>query len=138
MPDELDLADFHRACWDVCVPVLVPRVAGPGHLTWHRLASAADLAHLTSGSYGVSEPDPTTLPPVSLPGDIPILVPGVAFTADGQRLGQGGGFYDRILVTAKQTTIGVGFSCQLVGYLPAETHDQHVGVLILGGMEVRG
>ena len=137
MPDELDLADFHRACWNACVGVLVPRVAGPGLLTWHWLASADDLTHVHVGSHGIREPDPAALPAVSLPIDIPIIVPGVAFTSDGLRLGQGGGFYDRILASISQPTIGVGFSCQLVGSLPVEDHDQRVGALVLGGMVVK-
>ena len=54
-----------------------------------------------------------------------VVVPGLAFTADGERLGQGGGWYDRFLpqVRADCTTIGVCFGPQVVDSLPTEPHD---------------
>jgi 5-formyltetrahydrofolate cyclo-ligase len=63
------------------------------------------------------EPDPTAV-------DV-VIVPGVAFTPDGARLGQGGGWYDRFLaaVRAECTSIGVGFDPQVVEMLPTEPHD---------------
>ncbi len=57
-----------------------------------------------------------------------LLVPGLAFTADGHRLGRGGGFYDRLLSdeTLRATTFGVCFAEQLVPRLPMEVHDRPV------------
>lgn len=57
-----------------------------------------------------------------------ILVPGLAFTHDGHRLGRGGGFYDRFLARLPAATfkLGVAFDRQIVDLLPAETHDQLV------------
>ena len=57
-----------------------------------------------------------------------ILVPGLAFTADGFRLGRGGGYYDRLLarLAPHTRTIGVCFATQLVTALPTEAHDQCV------------
>jgi 5-formyltetrahydrofolate cyclo-ligase len=54
-----------------------------------------------------------------------VIVPGLAFTATGDRLGQGGGWYDRFLadVRAACTVIGVCFSEQLVDVVPVEAHD---------------
>jgi 5-formyltetrahydrofolate cyclo-ligase len=54
-----------------------------------------------------------------------VIVPGLAFTADGDRLGQGGGWYDRFLSNIRPicTTIGVGFGQQLVESIPTEPHD---------------
>ena len=54
-----------------------------------------------------------------------VLVPGLAFTPGGDRLGQGGGWYDRFLAGVRDdcTTIGVGFDVQLVDELPLEPHD---------------
>jgi 5-formyltetrahydrofolate cyclo-ligase len=54
-----------------------------------------------------------------------VIVPGLAFTVDGDRLGQGGGWYDRFLSNTRAgcTTIGVGFDMQVVGSLPTEPHD---------------
>ncbi len=54
-----------------------------------------------------------------------VIVPGTAFTREGDRLGQGGGWYDRFLTQVRPdcTTIGVGFAPQLVESLPVEPHD---------------
>lgn len=54
-----------------------------------------------------------------------VVVPGVAFTADGHRLGQGGGWYDRFLadVGDETVTIGVCFTEQVVSAVPQEPHD---------------
>lgn len=54
-----------------------------------------------------------------------VIVPGVAFTVEGDRLGQGGGWYDRYLsqVRADCVTVGVCFAEQVVDELPSEAHD---------------
>lgn len=54
-----------------------------------------------------------------------VIVPGLAFTPAGHRLGQGGGWYDRFLAGVRPscTTIGVGFAPQIVDVLPVEDHD---------------
>lgn len=54
-----------------------------------------------------------------------IIVPGLAFTRDGKRLGQGGGWYDRFLPgrRADCTTIGICFAPQLVDDLATDDHD---------------
>ena len=54
-----------------------------------------------------------------------VIVPGTAFTRDGHRLGQGGGWYDRFLRTVRPdcVTIGVAFAPQIVDKLPVEPHD---------------
>ena len=57
-----------------------------------------------------------------------VVVPGLAFTADGRRLGQGGGHYDRFLRQLRRgcVTIGAAFAEQLVDDLPHEDHDVRV------------
>jgi 5-formyltetrahydrofolate cyclo-ligase len=54
-----------------------------------------------------------------------IIVPALAFTVDGRRLGQGAGWYDRFLPGRRVdcVTIGVGFSTQVVTDLPTADHD---------------
>jgi 5-formyltetrahydrofolate cyclo-ligase len=66
-----------------------------------------------------------------MPGDVDpatldvVVVPGLAFTLDGRRLGQGGGHFDRFLprLRADCLTIGVCFRDQLVATLPTADHD---------------
>lgn len=55
-----------------------------------------------------------------------IIVPGMAFTRDGKRLGRGRGYYDRFLSridTRNIYRIGTAFPCQLMDNLPVESHD---------------
>ena len=61
-----------------------------------------------------------------------VVVPGLAFTADGHRLGQGGGWYDRFLVRLPERvlTVGVGFAEQLVDALPVEPHDVPLDLIV--------
>lgn len=69
-------------------------------------------------------PDPATV-------DV-VIVPGTAFTASGDRIGQGGGWYDRFLarVGPDCVTIGVAFEPQLVDSLPVEAHDIGVDLVV--------
>jgi 5-formyltetrahydrofolate cyclo-ligase len=86
------------------------------------------LSELVSGEFGVREP-------VSGPGlaqiDL-IVVPGLAFTAEGSRLGRGAGFYDRFLSKIPKTTfkIGVCFEFQLASEIPQESHDVKMDAVV--------
>lgn len=53
-----------------------------------------------------------------------VLVPLLGFTAEGHRLGQGGGHYDRWLAANPSVpALGLAWDCQLVDDLPSEPHD---------------
>ena len=52
------------------------------------------------------------------------LVPGIAFTASGKRLGRGGGYYDKLLSKYPDTLkIGITFNERIMQDLPTESHD---------------
>ena len=52
------------------------------------------------------------------------LIPGVAFTASGKRLGRGGGYYDKLLSKYPDTLkIGITFNERIMQDLPTESHD---------------
>lgn len=77
--------------------------------------------------FGISEPQG---PPVPF-GEVGfVIVPGLAFTVDGVRLGYGGGFYDRFLPQVAAPNAGVCFSEQLVDALPFQPHDVRVQQVI--------
>ena len=59
-----------------------------------------------------------------------VIVPGLAFTADGRRLGYGGGFYDRFLPQVQVPNVGVCFAEQLLDDLPCEPHDVRVQAVL--------
>ncbi len=52
-----------------------------------------------------------------------ILVPGVAFDNQNNRLGRGKAYYDKLLKTVKATTIGICFNFQMVDSVPVNEHD---------------
>ena len=79
------------------------------------------------GKFGIREPEGTQLAP---PPDL-VLVPGLAFSAAGARLGRGGGFYDRWLARHPGAiTVGLCFACQIVEHLPGESHDLQVQAVL--------
>ncbi len=74
-----------------------------------------------------------------VPGETPrkrlspvILVPGLGYTADGARIGRGGGYYDRYLQTWGRDLfkIGVCHRVQLLMEIPAEPYDQRVDIVV--------
>ncbi len=71
------------------------------------------------------QPGANCTPIIPSKGDL-VLVPGLAFTTRGERLGRGGGYYDRFLQTFPGTAWGVCFACQIVESLPTEAHDLQV------------
>lgn len=94
--------------------------------------AVTDLATLVRGTRGVREPpfDPEQVISIEQLGLI--LVPGAAFSPSGQRLGRGGGFYDRLLATPELRALkmGVCFDCQLFSELPLEPHDRPVDCVV--------
>ncbi len=72
-------------------------------------------------------------PVASAPAVVPdiLFVPLVGFSADGARLGQGGGHYDRWLeANPSARPIGLAWDCQLVDDLPCEAHDRPLHAVV--------
>ena len=101
--------------------VCIPRVRG-------EKCDLVLLAHGQSHDWRLAAPEIDALPAIDLATVDLILVPGLAFTEDGRRLGRGGGYYDRLLANlpARARRIGVCFDAQIVASLPTEAHDQRV------------
>lgn len=76
------------------------------------------------GTYGIKEPDAARSTEVFANQLDLIIVPAVAFSKDRARLGQGGGYYDRLLENTNAFTVGVGYDFQLLENLPIEPHDR--------------
>lgn len=112
----------------VGVPAVLPERGLMAAARIHSLLPAS----LDRDRYGLRQPVPPHDPiaPASLDA---VLVPGVAFTADGHRLGRGGGYYDRWLASlpASVRRVGVGFAAQVVDSLPVEPHDAPLDELIM-------
>ncbi len=86
---------------------------------------------LEAGTWGIREPrGGDSIEDFSLIDFI--LVPGVAFSRSGARLGYGGGFYDRLLVNKRSdaASIVAAFSLQMVDEIPLEGNDIPVDAII--------
>jgi 5-formyltetrahydrofolate cyclo-ligase len=59
-----------------------------------------------------------------------IILPGLAFDADKNRLGRGKAYYDRLLTNKNCTTIGIAFDFQIVPRIPMEKHDMPLDMVI--------
>jgi 5-formyltetrahydrofolate cyclo-ligase len=80
----------------------------------------------------IPDPSPSAIPPVDPTSIDVVVVPGLAFTPAGERLGQGGGWYDRVLAQLRDDalTVGVCFEVQIVDAVPSEPHDVVLDVVI--------
>lgn len=119
--DEIDLSAFISSLLSHGSTVVAPRWNGECY-DLARLDSL-DGVCLRNGPMDVMEPSAANI--VS-PREIALwIVPGLAFTRGGLRLGYGGGWYDRLLSAASPDSlrVGVARSFQLLDALPAEPHD---------------
>ena len=105
--------------------VLLPRVVGDEIVAVEHDPARA----LTIGAFGIPSPSGDPVDPKEI--DV-VLVPGLAFTREGRRLGQGGGFYDRLLphLRADCVTVGICFAEQIVDDLATEPHDRIVDLVV--------
>ena len=120
--EEIDLTAFIQQGLAEGRTFAAPRWNG----TTYELAELTSLepSALRKGPMNVWEPSADAA--VVLPRDVGLwLVPGLAFTPDGQRLGYGGGWYDRLLARAAPTArkLGVAFPFQMVPDLPSAATD---------------
>lgn len=84
---------------------------------------------LVEGRFGVREPGKEC--PVVAPNQLDlVLVPGVAFTPGGWRVGRGKGYFDRLLTMVRGITCGVGFERQLLEQVPVEPHDIRLNCIL--------
>ena len=68
-------------------------------------------------------PEPLHGTPAKLRDIDLVLVPGAVFDEQGNRLGYGAGFYDRLLASFNGMTVALAFELQIVENVPAATHD---------------
>jgi 5-formyltetrahydrofolate cyclo-ligase len=128
MPDEIStlaIVDKLNESHDVYLPVIV------GDDLQFRLYEGLESMS-AEGQYGIFEPTSA----VSLQSGAPqtaIVVPGMAFTQSGCRMGRGRGYYDRILSRFPDAyKIGICYKCQIVSSLPVERHDIMMDRVVCG------
>ena len=123
---ELDPAAAVDGLLDLGITVGLPRVHDRD-LSFHRMDGDDSWE---SGAFGILTP-PAWAPTVTPADADAVLVPLVGFDDQGNRLGMGGGFYDRLLADAtRPLRIGLAHDGQRVARLPVQAWDQHLDGIV--------
>ncbi|MEK5381362.1 5-formyltetrahydrofolate cyclo-ligase [Niallia sp. FSL W8-0635] len=125
---EVDTYQIIRKCWQLGKQVSIPKcIPETKQMLFRKLEQ---FNHLESVYSNLFEPIMEKTKPTE-PEEIDLLlVPGLAFTKNGYRLGFGGGYYDRFLQSYNGETISLAFSMQLQEEIPLQKHDLAVEKII--------
>ncbi len=122
---EVDTVPMIRQALQSGKRIILPKVKNKAL----ELFEIADFdADVVPGAWGIPEPQsgtPGRLEDVDL-----MVVPGAAFDEQGNRIGYGAGYYDKLLPSFKGPTVALAFEEQIVRYIPVETHDIPVGKIV--------
>lgn len=125
--NELCLDELLPKAWEAGKKICVPYIVSATEMFSVEITS---LEQLELDRYGIR----SVRAPIKVvePEELElILVPGVAFSQKGQRLGMGAGYYDRFLTMAPQAiTCGIAYEALLQESLPVEQYDQPVDYIV--------
>ncbi|MBX5437495.1 MAG: 5-formyltetrahydrofolate cyclo-ligase [Alicyclobacillaceae bacterium] len=131
---EVDLTPLWPQLWAAGWRVALPCTRPAARELW--FAEVGPATCLAPGPYGIPEPvaDSPTAPAAAVARRelAVVVVPGLAFTRSGVRLGYGGGYYDRLFADESVTAvrIGVAYDRQVLDNLPADPHDARLHLLV--------
>ena len=125
---EAPSAGYIRFFFERGHPIALPRVTTLDKPMEFRLhTDPYEESDLEAGVWGLRQPRvdaPVVVPEV-------LFMPLIGFTTKGDRLGQGGGYYDRYLAAHPQTVaIGMAWDVQEVPELPTELHDMRLSAIV--------
>jgi 5-formyltetrahydrofolate cyclo-ligase len=125
---EAPAAAYARYFFEAGHTIALPRITSlASPMQFHRHIDPFHESDLQEGPMGLMQPAPEA---DLLEPDV-LFMPLVGFTEQGDRIGQGGGFYDRWLAAHPQTlAIGMAWDVQRVDTLPLESHDAPLGAII--------
>ena len=121
----------------ILLPEQLEQILLPGQLAQilppEQLAQMLPPEQLAPGRWGIWEPtDEAPLLSDYSRLDL-VVVPGVAFSSDGKRLGRGKSFYDRFLpLVPRAAFVGVCYPCQVVEQIPADPWDIGMDIVCCG------
>lgn len=128
LPDEVDTHCLIDQLVDEGKQVYLPVVIDSEHMQIREYTGKQDLQE---GSYHIMEPIGTLLPEDRY-GELQVgVIPGMSFDPEGNRLGRGKGYYDRILtLTPHLYKIGMCFDFQKVAHVPTEATDIKMDAIV--------
>lgn len=108
------------------------------------LCHLEDMSEMEAGAYKILEPRPElrNLPKKRVrPEELDlVMVPGTAFDLRGGRMGQGKGYYDRLLANARPDAplVALAFDCQIFDEIPVAPHDVFMDLVLTESREITG
>jgi 5-formyltetrahydrofolate cyclo-ligase len=103
-----------------------------------------DMSELVEGAYKILEPKPELrdMPAKKVrPEELDlVMVPGTAFDPRGGRMGQGKGYYDRLLANARPDAplVALAFDCQVFDQIPVAPHDVFMDLVLTESRSITG
>ena len=147
---EFDTTTLLNHCFATNKRVFLPRTTSPTTMHFLEVHTLQEVLSLPANSWGIREPPPHTADRAELLSCVEevglCIVPGVAFTADGRRLGHGRGYYDRYLqawdearrergLAGAVPTAALALRCQLVEHVPVTEHDRRIDHVIHASLQ---
>jgi 5-formyltetrahydrofolate cyclo-ligase len=125
---EVDTYQIIRKAWELGKQVVVPKcIPSKKQLTFRTLT---EFSQLESVFFGLLEPIEALTAETSSKDIDLLIVPGLAYTTKGYRLGFGGGYYDRFLSDYTGKTLSLAFHFQVIPQFTIEKHDLPVSKII--------
>jgi len=122
--DEPPTAELRAQLLDAGAAVLLPRIDGE-NLVWVQVTPETEWV---KNRWNIEEPAGS-----AFDGTPAVwIIPGLAIDADGYRLGQGGGYYDRALASVHDDIpiIAIVFEDEVIEAVPREEHDHRVDIVV--------
>ena len=138
MENEVNTYPIIEKAWEEGKKVVVPKCNKETRTMSFRKISNFD--QLKTVYMNLREPIPELTEEVNADEIDLQIVPGVAYTERGERIGYGGGYYDRYLVHYKGKTLSLAYDFQMVKQIPVEPFDKNVEKIITekGTMVING
>lgn len=123
---EVKLTTLFPICWALGKRTFVP-VFNADLICYEMTETTAETRYRI-GNHGIQEP--VSPSPVPVSGIDLVIVPGVAFDPSGNRLGRGGGYYDRLLNGFTGFAAAVAFDFQILPHVPSDIYDIPVDYVV--------
>lgn len=133
---EFDTAELMEASLAAGKRAVLPKVDREKHELV--LYEIRDFSELSPGYMGIPEPaSPET--PVGINDVDLVIIPGAGFDPLGNRIGYGGGYYDRLLSGLQRPipVIAPAYEEQIIDSIPSEPHDRKVQMIVTDRQLIR-
>lgn len=138
MENEVNTYPIIEKAWEEGKKVVVPKCnKGTRTMSFRKISN---FEQLETVYMNLREPIPVLTEEMNADEIDLQIVPGVAYTQRGERIGYGGGYYDRYLMHYKGNTLSLAYDFQMVKHIPVEPFDKNVEKIITekGTMVING